>query len=85
MFEDVWFPGWARLFKPKIRHRGSTPLASSPESFRGCRAAVPRRRDEGGPFHPATSGGELRLGKPMIGIGSAFFARAWQELFLSGE
>ena len=34
----------------KLEVRGSNPLASSPESFRGCRAVVPRLRDQGGRF-----------------------------------
>ena len=32
----------------KLEVRGSNPLASSPESFQGCRAVVPRLRDESG-------------------------------------
>jgi hypothetical protein len=31
------------------------------------------------------SGGELRLGQPMIVMESAVFAKAWQELFLIGR
>ena len=54
---------------PGFQGGNSTQGFNSPrlqsESFRDCRAVVRRRRDEGGPFHLAHSGGELRLGQPI--------------------
>ena len=50
--------GIAQLVERLVRNekaRGSNPLTSSPERLRGCRAVVPRLRDEGGHVSLATS------------------------------
>ena len=47
--------GIAQLVERLVRNekaRGSNPLTSSPERLRGCRAVVPRLRDEGGHVLP---------------------------------
>ena len=47
----------------KLEVRGSNPLASSPESFRGCRAVTVAKADTSfGVLHFSR---ELRLGKPV--------------------
>jgi len=58
--------------------RGSNPLTSSPESFRGCHAGG-RRGDRRRTFNVLHERGELRLGKSRLEMAKFFYVYGLQS------